>query len=62
MVVKMRLPSGAALHEPPYTKEEVEDFYKRVGNGPIAVSRSGDHKEPKSTEQQQPSPAKSHES
>jgi hypothetical protein len=60
MVVKVRLPSGAELHEPPYTKEEIADFYKRVGGGPIAVSRSGTRA--KSTEQPQPSPAKSDES
>ena len=34
MVVKIRLPDGSALHEPPYTKEEIDDFYGRVGNGP----------------------------
>ena len=25
--------------QPPYTKEEIDDFYRRVGKGPLAVLR-----------------------
>jgi hypothetical protein len=39
MVVKFRLPDGSVLHEPPYTQGEIDDFYRRVTNGPIAVYR-----------------------
>jgi hypothetical protein len=39
VVVKFRTPDGSELHEPPYTKEEIDDFYRRVGKGPIAVLR-----------------------
>jgi hypothetical protein len=42
MVVKIRTPEGSELHEPPYTKEEIDDFYKRVGNGPVTVLRGAD--------------------
>ncbi len=30
---------GGHYHEPPYTTEETEDFYRRVGSGPIAWTR-----------------------
>jgi hypothetical protein len=28
---------GGHYHEPPYTDKEIDDFYKRIGNGPIAT-------------------------
>ena len=30
---------GGYYHEPPYTEEEIEEFYRRIGNGPIAWTR-----------------------
>ena len=29
--------NGLPYSEPPYTKEEEADFYRRVGNGPVTV-------------------------
>jgi hypothetical protein len=35
------------IHEPPYTKAEEDEFYRRIGGGPITVARpAGDSKEP----------------
>jgi hypothetical protein len=49
---------GNRYHEPPYTKAEEEDFYRRTGGGPVTVARPiGDRKAPKPPKQQQPSPA-----
>jgi hypothetical protein len=28
---------GSAFHEPPYTWEEEQDFYRRIGGGPKTV-------------------------
>jgi hypothetical protein len=30
---------GGHYHEPPYTDEEIEEFYRRIGNGPVAFTR-----------------------
>jgi len=27
------------IHEPPYTKAEEDEFYRRIGGGPITVAR-----------------------
>ena len=41
--------SGTRLHGPPYTEAEQDDFYKRVGRGPVTVARpASDRKEPTS--------------
>jgi hypothetical protein len=42
MVVKFTTKGGSELHEPPYIKEEIDDFYKRVGNGPVTVLHGAD--------------------
>lgn len=34
---------GGGWHEPPYTKEEEEEFYRRVGNGPVTIVK-GPHR------------------
>jgi hypothetical protein len=39
--------------EPPYTKEEDDEFYRRTGNGPVAFTR------PSGTATQQPPPPQS---
>jgi hypothetical protein len=39
MVVEKVFPSGTVLHGPPYTEAEQDDFYKRVGRGPVTVAR-----------------------
>jgi hypothetical protein len=58
MVVKVDK-YGNRYHEPPYTKAEEDEFYRRVGGGPVTVARpDGEHKAPKSPKQQQPPPAK----
>jgi hypothetical protein len=31
--------NGYAWHEPPYTWEEEQDFYRRIGGGPVTVVR-----------------------
>jgi hypothetical protein len=50
---------GNRYHEPPYTQAEEDEFYRRVGRGPITVARpAGDRKEQTSPAPQQPSPAK----
>ena len=47
MVVKVI--HGMRIHSPPYTKAEEDEFYRRVGRGPITVARpAGDRKEPTS--------------
>jgi len=51
MVVKVI--HGMRIHSPPYTKAEEDEFYRRIGGGPITVA---------SPKQQQPSPAKPHRS
>jgi hypothetical protein len=52
---------GMRVREPPYTKAEEDEFYRRVGGGPVTVARpASDRKAPKSPSQQQPSLAKPH--
>jgi hypothetical protein len=34
MVVKISK-HGARIHSPPYTKAEEDEFYRRIGGGPI---------------------------
>ena len=61
MVVKII--NGMRIHEPPYTKAEEDEFYRRVGGGPVTVARpADDRKAPTFPKQQQPSPAKPHRS
>jgi hypothetical protein len=56
MVVKVY--GGMRIHEPPYTKSEEDEFYRRIGGGPITVARpAGDRTKPTFPKQQQPSPA-----
>ena len=49
MVVKHVFPDGGRLHGPPYTQAEQDEFYSRVGRGPVTVARpavtsSGPHR------------------
>ena len=46
MVVKV-FPSGTVLHEPPYTQAEEDEFYARVGRGPVTVARPAGVRRPK---------------
>jgi hypothetical protein len=58
MIVKIDK-HGNRIHGPPYTKAEKDEFYRRIGGGPVTVVRSADdHKEQKSPKQQRQSPAK----
>ena len=36
-MVRKVTPEGHVYHEPPYTKEEQDDFYRRVGSGPVTI-------------------------
>jgi hypothetical protein len=38
MVVKVTK-GGMRIHEPPYSKAEEDEFYRRTGNGPVTVGR-----------------------
>jgi hypothetical protein len=59
MVIKKIYPDGSRLHGPPYTQAEEDDFYRRIGGGPVTVARpASDRKAPTSPSPQQPSPAK----
>jgi hypothetical protein len=50
---------GNRYHEPPYTKAEEAEFYRRIGGGPVTVARpAGERTRQTSPKQQQPSPAK----
>jgi hypothetical protein len=37
MVVKFY--GGMKVHEPPFTKAEEDEFYRRIGGGPVTVAR-----------------------
>jgi hypothetical protein len=37
MVVKIY--GGMKVHEPPFTKAEEDEFYRRIGGGPVTVVR-----------------------
>ena len=39
MVLKYVTKNGMRIHEPPYTQAEEDEFYRRVGGGPITVAR-----------------------
>ena len=36
-MVRVVLPDGTVYHDAPYTKEEEDDFYRRVAHGPVAI-------------------------
>jgi hypothetical protein len=36
-MVRVKGADGGYFHEPPYTWEEEQDFYRRVSGGPITV-------------------------
>ena len=38
-MVRVRDDLGGFYHEPPYTPEEEAVFYRRTGNGPVAILR-----------------------
>jgi hypothetical protein len=54
MVVKYITPNGTRIHEPPYTKAEEADFYRRWNSGPLTVYRGDDGKAPKSQHRSRP--------
>ena len=39
MVLKYIIKTGSRIYGPPYTEAEEDDFYRRVGGGPITVAR-----------------------
>jgi hypothetical protein len=42
MVVKYITPGGSRIHGPPYTQAEEDEFYRRIGGGPITIFRAAD--------------------
>jgi hypothetical protein len=44
--------TGAVWHKPPYTWEEEQDFYRRVGCGPVAIVRPAPQPRPSPPAQQ----------
>ena len=57
MVVKII--NGMLIHEPPYTQAEEDEFYRRIGGGPVTLARpAGERKEQTSPAPRHPSPAK----
>jgi hypothetical protein len=45
-MVKRITDNGTVYHEPPYTKEEEIDFYRRMSGGPITVLRGAPSPQP----------------
>lgn len=41
-MVRVQAENGSFYHEPPYTPEEEADFYRRTGNGPVAILKDRD--------------------
>ncbi len=39
MMVIKKTKSGSYYREPPYTKAEEAEFYRRVGDGPVTIVR-----------------------
>jgi len=39
MVLKYVSKTGSRIYGPPYTEAEEDEFYRRVGGGPITVAR-----------------------
>jgi hypothetical protein len=39
MVLKYISKTGSRIYGPPYTKAEEDEFYRRIGGGPITVAR-----------------------
>jgi len=35
----LKIINGMRIHEPPYTKTEEDEFYRRVGGGPVTIAR-----------------------
>ena len=44
---------GGHYHEPPYTDEEIDKFYRRTGNGPIAWTRATTKQQPSRPQEQE---------
>ena len=45
-MVRIVCPDGGVYHEPPYTWEEEQAFYRAMGNGPVTVLHRKAEKEP----------------
>jgi hypothetical protein len=46
MVLKYVTKNGTRIHEPPYTQAEEDEFYRRIGGGPVTVARPASDKRP----------------
>jgi hypothetical protein len=40
-MVRRKTKAGSYYNEPPYTQEEIDDFYRRISGGPVAFTRAG---------------------
>jgi hypothetical protein len=49
---------GNRYYEPPYTKAEEAEFYRRIGGGPITVARPASDRRQQTSPKQPPPPAK----
>ena len=49
MVVKITK-SGMRIHEPPHTQAEEDEFYRRIGGGPVTVACPAGDKTTKKTQ------------
>ena len=38
VTIVVKIISGMRIHEPPYTQAEEDEFYRRVGGGPVTVA------------------------
>jgi hypothetical protein len=55
MVRRVDKKTGAVWHEPPYTKAEEADFYRRICSGPLTVFH-GERPAPKPEQKPQEEP------
>jgi hypothetical protein len=53
-MVRVKGADGGYFHEPPYTWEEEQDFYRRVSNGPITVVHAPAAKKPAKPKRSKP--------
>jgi hypothetical protein len=58
MVLKYVTKHGVRIHEPPYTKAEEDEFYRRIGGGPVTVARPASDR--KATERDDDGSGKDH--
>ena len=58
-MVRKLTPEGTPYHELPYTKEEIEEYYRRIRGGPISILHSGPRDAPARQETSDSPPTRS---